>query len=135
MDKLDEIKAMGKKMIYIAIIAGLINFLPGMAISRTTTHPYFNWVLLGVAAIFVSLLAYWSVINKKDLSDAGGLMISTGWLFVAIGFAIVCSAFSEFYFVSWSAGIFNVIAAFLLVVPMLYFMSVIIKEAKVSIVP
>jgi uncharacterized membrane protein HdeD (DUF308 family) len=135
MEKIDEVKAIGKKMVYIAIIAGLINFIPGIAISRTTTHPYFNWVLLGLAAIIVSLLAYWSMSSKKDLSDAGGLMVSSGWLLVAIGFAIVCSAFSEFYFVSWSAGIFNLIAAILLIVPMFYFMSVIIKEAQVSIVP
>jgi hypothetical protein len=135
MMEINEAKDVGKKMIYVALLAGLINFIPGVALSRTDTSSYFNWVLLGIAAIFVALLTYWSLASKKDPVDAGGLLINMGWLLVAIGLAIVCSAFSEFYFISWSSGIFNAIAALLLVFPILYFMSVIIKGTNVSIVP
>lgn len=135
MMELNEAKDVGKKMIYIAIVAGLINFIPGVAISRTGTSSYFNWVLLGIAAIFVALLTYWSLVSKTDPVDAGGLLINMGWLLVAIGLAIICSAFSEFYFVAWSSGIFNAIAALLLILPILYFMSVIMKGTNVSIVP
>lgn len=134
MTKLEEIIEIGKKMIYIAIIAGLINFIPGIAISKSTTS-YFNWILLGIAAICVAALTYGNMLNKKDIEDTAGLLINMSWLLIAIGLAIVCSAFSEFYFVSWSSGIFNLVAALLLIFPTLYFMSVIIKKTDVSIVP
>jgi len=132
--ELDNVRGYGKKMLYIAILAGLINFIPGVLISSTRT-PYFNWMLLGFFAILVSLLAYRGITTGKELKDLGGLLINAGWLFVAIGIAIFCSAFSEFYFVSWTTGIFNAIAAIMLIFPSMYFMSAAIKEAKVSIVP
>jgi hypothetical protein len=134
MTELNEAITIGKKMVYIAIIAGLINFIPGIAISENTTS-YFNWILLGIGAIFVAVLTYGSLLSKKDIEDTAGLLINMGWLLVAIGLAIVCSAFSEFYFVSWSSGIFNVLAALLLIFPIFYFMSLIIKKTNVSIVP
>lgn len=132
--ELDNVRNYGKKMLYIAVLAGLINFVPGVLISSTRT-PYFNWMVLGIFAILVSLLVYRGIATGKELKEVGGSLINTGWLFVAIGVAIFCSAFSEFYFVSWTTGIFNIIAAIMLIFPSIYFMSATIKEAKVSIVP
>jgi len=129
-------KSHGKKMIYIAILAGVINFVPGILISQRS-DAYFNWIVLGLLVTLVSLVFYQRIftVGKIHLRRIAGLLINLGWFYFAIGLAIVFSAFSKLYFVSWKSGIFNAISAILLIFPMMYFMYIISKKTQVSLVP